>query len=224
MPPISSSSGNPSTAANTHGIRLLALGALLYIYDFSIDLINWFKDGGGIRGLSELIILQEIMRRIQAQANLPQLPRPCDYFDLIGGTSTGGYINNQILHGNQANMSFRLIALECPVAECGRVFRARTTLTSHLRSHHPGYVEAPSIPMLGYAQPESDGEWDEVFFRPTSSDEAPHNKHRPCEYSYGLSLRLSINLPLVALRFTDDDDDGEIQRSESSVYHRCICN
>ena len=48
-------------------------------------------DGGGIRGLSELLILQEIMNRIKAQENLEDVPLPCDYFDLIGGTSTGGY-------------------------------------------------------------------------------------------------------------------------------------
>jgi hypothetical protein len=47
-------------------------------------------DGGGIRGLSELLILHEIMKRVQYDSGLPELPRPCEYFDLIGGTSTGG--------------------------------------------------------------------------------------------------------------------------------------
>ncbi|KAL2104754.1 hypothetical protein VUR80DRAFT_9714 [Thermomyces stellatus] len=32
------------------------------------------------------------MLRIQKKLNLPELPRPCEYFDLIGGTSTGGLI------------------------------------------------------------------------------------------------------------------------------------
>jgi len=50
------------------------------------------SDGGGIRGLSELLILQEIMSRIQHDEKLADVPRPCDYFDLIGGTSTGGYV------------------------------------------------------------------------------------------------------------------------------------
>lgn len=40
--------------------------------------------------MSELLILHEIMRRIQVDSNLAELPRPCDYFHLIGGTSTGG--------------------------------------------------------------------------------------------------------------------------------------
>ncbi|KAK0436178.1 acyl transferase/acyl hydrolase/lysophospholipase, partial [Desarmillaria tabescens] len=49
-------------------------------------------DGGGIRGVSELFILDEIMRCIQIHQNLPQTPKPCEYFDLIGGTSTRGLI------------------------------------------------------------------------------------------------------------------------------------
>ncbi|KAI4166730.1 MAG: hypothetical protein LQ343_007804 [Gyalolechia ehrenbergii] len=49
-------------------------------------------DGGGIRGVSILLILDEIMRRVQHDEGLTQLPRPCDYFDLIGGTSTGGLV------------------------------------------------------------------------------------------------------------------------------------
>ncbi|CAK7221370.1 hypothetical protein SBRCBS47491_004506 [Sporothrix bragantina] len=49
-------------------------------------------DGGGIRGLSELIILEEIMSRIKHDLRLDHDPLPADYFDLIGGTSTGGLI------------------------------------------------------------------------------------------------------------------------------------
>jgi patatin-like phospholipase/acyl hydrolase len=49
-------------------------------------------DGGGVRGLSTLYILQGIMNRLnymREEAGL--LPRkPCEIFDLIGGTSTGG--------------------------------------------------------------------------------------------------------------------------------------
>jgi patatin-like phospholipase/acyl hydrolase len=45
-------------------------------------------DGGGVRGLSSLIILQQLMRTI----NRAHPPKPCEYFDLIGGTSTGGLI------------------------------------------------------------------------------------------------------------------------------------
>jgi hypothetical protein len=57
-------------------------------------------DGGGVRGLSSLLIIQDLMQKIaQEEKRLRirprdnnDLPLPCDYFDLIGGTSTGGII------------------------------------------------------------------------------------------------------------------------------------
>ncbi|KFZ24198.1 hypothetical protein V502_01323, partial [Pseudogymnoascus sp. VKM F-4520 (FW-2644)] len=49
-------------------------------------------DGGGIKGISELLILQHIMVAVQGQLGLADEPLPCDYFDLVGGTSTGGLI------------------------------------------------------------------------------------------------------------------------------------
>lgn len=69
------------------------VGRRLVVSDTRTDLL---ADGGGIRGLSELLILKEIMLRIQAElqkqqpgADIP-VPRPCEYFHLLGGTSTGG--------------------------------------------------------------------------------------------------------------------------------------
>jgi len=65
----------------------------------SLTTSRW-TDGGGICGLSELLIIKEIMHRLMIEENikrksdgqppLTRLPKPCDYFDLIGGTSTGG--------------------------------------------------------------------------------------------------------------------------------------
>ena len=49
-------------------------------------------DGGGVRGLSTLYILKIVMDRLNNErkaANLASV-KPCDVFDLIGGTSTGG--------------------------------------------------------------------------------------------------------------------------------------
>lgn len=49
-------------------------------------------DGGGVRGLSSLLILQRVMQEIQRLNGDSELPLPCEYFDLICGTSTGGLI------------------------------------------------------------------------------------------------------------------------------------
>jgi patatin-like phospholipase/acyl hydrolase len=46
-------------------------------------------DGGGVRGLSSLLILQALLS--QEGTSEPSL-RPCDVFDLICGTSAGGLI------------------------------------------------------------------------------------------------------------------------------------
>jgi len=52
-------------------------------------------DGGGVRGLSTLYILKGIMDRLNHERKTFGLPpmKPCEVFDLIGGTSTGGYEN-----------------------------------------------------------------------------------------------------------------------------------
>src|ERR1700691_3889865 len=44
--------------------------------------------------MSELLVLQEIMGRIKYKENLDCVPLPSEYFDLIGGTSTGGLVIN----------------------------------------------------------------------------------------------------------------------------------
>ncbi|PHH88478.1 hypothetical protein CDD83_7476 [Cordyceps sp. RAO-2017] len=54
-------------------------------------------DGGGVRGYSMLIIIQELMHRtfVETEGRAPrrhEIPKPCDHFDLIVGTGTGGLI------------------------------------------------------------------------------------------------------------------------------------
>ncbi|KAE8365962.1 acyl transferase/acyl hydrolase/lysophospholipase [Aspergillus caelatus] len=44
-------------------------------------------DGGGVRGLSSLYILRDVMQRLNPGG---KPPKPCDVFDMIAGTSTGG--------------------------------------------------------------------------------------------------------------------------------------
>ncbi|KAH1288733.1 hypothetical protein KXW31_009190 [Aspergillus fumigatus] len=45
-------------------------------------------DGGGVRGLSSLYVLKDMMEAI----NPSNPPKPCEIFDMIGGTSAGGLI------------------------------------------------------------------------------------------------------------------------------------
>jgi patatin-like phospholipase/acyl hydrolase len=53
--------------------------------------IAFFIDGGGIRGLSGLAMLQEMMSRIEFDQGLDSTPQPRDYFNMIAGGGTGGY-------------------------------------------------------------------------------------------------------------------------------------
>ena len=68
-------------------------------------------DGGGVRGLSEVLILKFLMLRLRheeqkkTKQRLPDLPSPWKYFDLICGTSTGGLLA-LIMLGRQGNVFF----------------------------------------------------------------------------------------------------------------------
>jgi patatin-like phospholipase/acyl hydrolase len=64
---------SPATK-HPNGFRLLAL------------------DGGGVRGVVALEILNELMARVKTRQGLAEIPRPADYFELAAGTSTGGII------------------------------------------------------------------------------------------------------------------------------------
>lgn len=72
-------------------LRVLSLGEChVYLQRCSRTELIVSTDGGGIRGISSLLILENIMERIRQERCLQTVPRPCEYFDLIGGTSTGG--------------------------------------------------------------------------------------------------------------------------------------
>jgi|SRR5579859_345357 len=49
-------------------------------------------DGGGVYGLSELLILRRLMNDVTLAANLDSPALPCKYFDLIGGVGMGGLV------------------------------------------------------------------------------------------------------------------------------------
>ena len=69
--------------------------------------------------MSELLILKEIMERIRHRQNLDSTPLPCDYFQLIGGSGTGGFV---------------VIVLQtCPVSYTPLVLRLLAIMIGRLR-------------------------------------------------------------------------------------------
>ncbi|KAK8001363.1 acyl transferase/acyl hydrolase/lysophospholipase [Apiospora marii] len=70
-------------------------------------------DGGGIRGLSSLQILKQLMEQVNYERDDMGLQpvKPCDIFDLIVGTSTGGGI-----------IAIMLGRLQMDVSECIEVY------------------------------------------------------------------------------------------------------
>ncbi|KAF8920980.1 acyl transferase/acyl hydrolase/lysophospholipase [Dissophora ornata] len=81
-----------------HGARLLCL------------------DGGGVRGLVSLMVLDEIMKRVQKRKGLAETPLPADYFELAAGTSTGGIICIMLfrlrMSAEQAVEEYKIISQE----------------------------------------------------------------------------------------------------------------
>lgn len=76
-------------------LRMLSLGRALFSGKNTLGLL--VTDGGGIRALSSLYVLRNILfaiRRRDAENGHPgpSSLRPCDYFDMIAGTGTGGLI------------------------------------------------------------------------------------------------------------------------------------
>ena len=61
------------------------------------QLLTVLVDGGGIRGLSSLYILQNLMDKISRLEGRDGI-KPYEYFDLIVGTSTGGWVYTTLDH------------------------------------------------------------------------------------------------------------------------------
>jgi len=89
-------------AGRTHSIRMVSACYHLVCEVNSnqsyIPVLAYLEeiDGGGVRGLSTLYILKGLMTRLNMERqaiNLKAL-KPCEVFDLVGGTSTGGYVNH----------------------------------------------------------------------------------------------------------------------------------
>ncbi|KAL2884650.1 Vegetative incompatibility protein HET-E-1 [Ceratocystis lukuohia] len=84
-------------------------------------------DGGGVYGLSSLLILENIMECIQKSEGLSEVPRPCDRFDLIGGTGTGGIIAIMLgrlkMSIDQSIKEYKCLASEIFAPERTRAFK-----------------------------------------------------------------------------------------------------
>ncbi|KAH8802354.1 acyl transferase/acyl hydrolase/lysophospholipase [Flagelloscypha sp. PMI_526] len=72
-------------------IAALSLGKSRRTFLFN-DHLTRRADGGGLLALSELYIIKDLILRLQHDLDLPKEPLPCDIFDVIGGSGSGGII------------------------------------------------------------------------------------------------------------------------------------
>src|SRR5262245_53013626 len=81
-------------------------------------------DGGGVRGLITLGLLKRVEDLLAARSADPRAFRLSDYFDLIGGTSTGAIIATLLAFGQRVDDVTKLYFDLCP-----QVFSRRTLLS-----------------------------------------------------------------------------------------------
>jgi len=80
-------------------------------------------------------MLREILYRIQQEKKLKDLPRPCDVFDLAGGTNTGGYaIRVYLLNGYSLPLRLIVIMLFRLRLSIDEAITVYVTLANHVFS------------------------------------------------------------------------------------------
>ena len=84
-------------------------------------------DGGGVRGLSTLYILKRLMTQLNQAREAVSIPRvkPCEVFDLIGGTGTGGYVSESLFpefSNMNSLIAIMLGRLQMEIDECIEVY------------------------------------------------------------------------------------------------------
>jgi hypothetical protein len=75
-------------------ISLLSLGKTMFIVIMS-GMLTSCIDAGGPQGISQLLILKEVMERLSKDESgefQGTVKRPCEVFDMIGGVGTGGSV------------------------------------------------------------------------------------------------------------------------------------
>jgi hypothetical protein len=75
-------------ASQGEGLCLLSLGNPLSLCDWKPT--HRPRDAGGTRGVSQLKILAELMRRLNDESPEDQELLPRDVFNMIGGSGSGG--------------------------------------------------------------------------------------------------------------------------------------
>ncbi|KAL8872520.1 MAG: hypothetical protein Q9174_001864 [Haloplaca sp. 1 TL-2023] len=80
-------------------LRILSFGMFTMRLNSERELTPSATDGGGVRGLSSLLLLEQLLQRVVSllegdprHDTVSDTIRPCEYFDLIGGTGTGGLL------------------------------------------------------------------------------------------------------------------------------------
>ncbi|KAI5836290.1 FabD/lysophospholipase-like protein [Schizophyllum commune Tattone D] len=88
--PLSPASSWKSLSSPTREAAIQEVYASLAVPGPGVRLLAF--DDGGIRGLTMLLLLRKLFLRIQQASCLPAMPLPCEYFDIIAGSGTGGFI------------------------------------------------------------------------------------------------------------------------------------
>lgn len=110
-------------SAQGRRLRLLSLGVVnSLLFESTAYPRIATLDGGLVRAFSSLFMLQSLLRHVHDQENRlrqlrnePQLtesPKVCEYFDIIGGSNTGGYDHDdRLVTLLLADVTNRIIAL-----------------------------------------------------------------------------------------------------------------
>ena len=73
-------------SATFRPLRILSIGKDTYMLNIGY-IMNVFIDHGDLRSAGSLHILEKVMKGISESA------KPCEYFDVIGGVGTGGFVS-----------------------------------------------------------------------------------------------------------------------------------
>ena len=74
--------------SSKHPVRIWAFGKLTFRLG-TVFGMTFLIDGGGSRVISQLLIVDEIMHQIQWTLKLEEVPRPCDYAEMMVGSGLG---------------------------------------------------------------------------------------------------------------------------------------